>query len=41
MAGRIFGVVDVNGDGNYQAGTDYVFEFVSPVTPIDQVGLFI
>jgi Ca2+-binding RTX toxin-like protein len=41
MTGRIFGVVDVDGDGNYQAGTDYVFEFVTPVTPIDQPGLFI
>ncbi len=41
LAGRIFGVVDANGDGDYQAGTDYVFEFVSPVTPIDQIGLFI
>ncbi len=41
LAGRIFGVVDANGDGDYTAGTDYVFEFVTPVTPIDQIGLFI
>ncbi|MBC7794127.1 MAG: hypothetical protein H7Z43_10505, partial [Clostridia bacterium] len=41
MAGRTFGVVDANGDGDYTAGADYVFEFVTPVTPIDQVGLFI
>jgi len=39
MAGRSFGVIDVNSDGDYQAGSDYVFEFVTPVTPIDQVGL--
>ena len=36
FAGRTFAVVDGNGDGNYQAGQDYVFEFVSPVVPVAQ-----
>ncbi len=34
LVGRIFGVVDANGLAGYQAGEDYLFEFVSPVEPI-------
>ena len=29
--GKIFVVVDANGDGSYTAGADYVFAFASPV----------
>jgi Ca2+-binding RTX toxin-like protein len=35
FAGRTFAVIDVNGDGDYTVGTDYVFEFVTPTSPID------
>jgi Ca2+-binding RTX toxin-like protein len=35
MAGRIFGIVDANGIAGYQAGEDFVVEFVTPVTPPD------
>jgi Ca2+-binding RTX toxin-like protein len=31
MAGRLFGIVDANGVAGYQAGEDYVVEFVAPV----------
>ena len=41
MAGRIFAVVDRNNDGDYQAGVDFVFEFVAAVSPIDQLNVFI
>ncbi len=34
FAGRLFGVVDGNNVAGYQAGEDYLFEFVNPVTPI-------
>lgn len=40
FAGRIFAVVDANGDGDYAAGADYVFEFVSPLTPPDSSALY-
>ena len=33
FAGRTFAVVDADGDGNYQVGLDYVFEFSNPVEP--------
>jgi serralysin len=33
--GQSFLVIDANGVAGYQAGADYVIEFVSPVTPID------
>jgi Ca2+-binding RTX toxin-like protein len=33
MAGRFFGVVDANGVAGYQAGEDFVIEFVTPVVP--------
>ncbi|HEY0043358.1 MAG TPA: calcium-binding protein [Allosphingosinicella sp.] len=33
--GRAFAVVDGNGDGSYQAGQDYVLEFVTPGQPLD------
>ena len=33
--GRVFAVVDGNGVAGYQAGEDYVIEFVAPVTPIN------
>jgi hypothetical protein len=34
FAGRSFTVIDANGDGAYQAGTDYVIEIVTPAVPI-------
>ena len=34
FAGRIFAVVDGDGDGSYSVGADYVFEFVNPITPL-------
>lgn len=33
--GRIFAVIDANGDGNYTANADFVIEFVSPAGPLD------
>ncbi|HEX9963872.1 MAG TPA: calcium-binding protein [Allosphingosinicella sp.] len=33
-AGHLIAVIDVNGDGNYQAGQDYVLDFYSPAVPI-------
>jgi Ca2+-binding RTX toxin-like protein len=33
-SGRAFLVVDADGDGNYSAGSDYVFEIVDPVEPL-------
>ena len=33
-AGHIIAVVDVNGDGNYQAGQDFVIDFYAPTVPI-------
>nr|WP_295374764.1 calcium-binding protein [uncultured Sphingosinicella sp.] len=35
MAGRIFGIVDANGIAGYQAGEDFVIEFVTPLTAPD------
>ena len=35
MAGRTFAVVDANGQAGYQAGEDFVIEFVNPVVPIN------
>ncbi|QAY77403.1 calcium-binding protein [Sphingosinicella sp. BN140058] len=32
FAGRMFAVVDADGDGSYTVGADYVFEFVNPVS---------
>lgn len=40
FAGRTFAVIDVNGDGNYSAGTDYVFEFVSPTSALDATSAY-
>jgi hypothetical protein len=34
FAGRNFAIIDANGDGLYQAGTDFVIEVVNPVVPI-------
>jgi serralysin len=34
MAGRTFVAVDANGVAGYQAGEDYLFEFVAPVAPL-------
>jgi hypothetical protein len=34
MAGRMFAVVDMNGDGSYKAGDDLVIEMVSPAVAI-------
>jgi Ca2+-binding RTX toxin-like protein len=40
-AGKTFVVVGGNGDGTYQAGADYVFQFVNPVQPLNTVpGVF-
>lgn len=39
LAGRIFLVVDGNGQAGYQSGEDYVFELVNPVTPVDPAQL--
>jgi hypothetical protein len=36
MSGRTFLVVDADGNARYHAGSDYVIEFVSPVTPNPQ-----
>ncbi|WP_167737323.1 beta strand repeat-containing protein [Sphingomonas parva] len=33
--GRMFAVVDANGDGNYTANADFVFEFVSPASALN------
>jgi hypothetical protein len=33
FAGRTFGIVDANGVAGYQAGEDFVLEFVSPMVP--------
>ncbi|QAY76182.1 tandem-95 repeat protein [Sphingosinicella sp. BN140058] len=35
MAGRVFAVVDADGDGAYRAGQDYVFEFAIIHMPLD------
>lgn len=37
FAGRVFAVIDANGDGSYQAGQDFVIEMVAPVVPVAQV----
>lgn len=36
-AGRLFAVVDVNGDGAYSSGVDYLFEFVDLPAPLPPV----
>lgn len=33
FAGRLFAVIDADGDGSYTAGNDYVIEFENPVGP--------
>ena len=40
-AGRIFAVVDGNGDGAYTAGADYVIEFTNPLVPLTGADIFI
>ena len=40
FAGRTFAVVDANGDGNYSAGADYVFEFVMPIQPPEMTSAY-
>ena len=35
FSGRMFAVVDSNGDGEYQAGQDFVLEMAAPVVPLD------
>ncbi len=40
FAGRMFAVIDVNGDGNYSGGTDYVIEFVAPTSPVDATSAY-
>ena len=41
MAGHSFLVVDADGVQGYQAGSDYVIEIVSPVTPVDNPAIFV
>jgi len=38
---RTFLVINANGTAGFQAAGDFVIELVSPVSPIDQVGMFI
>jgi hypothetical protein len=40
LAGKVFAVVDANGDGNYAAGQDFVFEMLTPVVPIQPTTAF-
>ena len=40
MNGRTFLVIDADGNAGYQAGSDYVIEIVTPVTPIDNPAMF-
>lgn len=35
MAGRMFAVIDGDGDGQYQSAHDFVLELFSPGTPLD------
>ena len=37
LAGRMFAVVDGNGDGQFQAAGDYVLEYLGPAAPLDTV----
>jgi Ca2+-binding RTX toxin-like protein len=40
FAGRLFAIVDANGDGAYSAGVDFVFEFINlpvPLTPASAI----
>ena len=41
MAGHTFLVIDADGIAGYQAGSDYVMEIVSPVTPVDNPAIFV
>jgi Ca2+-binding RTX toxin-like protein len=42
LAGRIFGIVDANGISGYQAGEDFVAEFVAPASlPDPTIDFFI
>jgi Ca2+-binding RTX toxin-like protein len=42
FAGRLFMVVDGDGDGSYQVGHDYVFELINPLVPVDTgTGFFV
>jgi len=40
FVGRIFGIVDADGDGNYIAGADFVFEFVLPLMSPDTTSAY-
>ena len=40
MNGRTFLIVDANGTTGYQAAGDFLIELVTPVSPIDQLGMF-
>ena len=35
LSGRVFAVIDVNGEAGYQSGQDLVIELINPVLPID------
>ena len=41
LAGHTFLVIDADGNAGYQAGSDYVIEMVTPVTPIDNAAIFV
>ncbi|MBV9884476.1 MAG: VCBS repeat-containing protein [Sphingomonadaceae bacterium] len=41
LNGHTFLVVDGNGTAGYQAGSDYVIEIVTPVTPLDSPAIFV
>lgn len=39
--GRLFAFADANGDGLYQAGSDYVFEFFGTIGPLNSLNIFV
>jgi hypothetical protein len=41
LNGHTFLVVDADGIAGYQAASDFLIEMVTPVTPIDNVGMFV
>ena len=41
FSGHTFLVIDANGPAGYQACADFLIDFVSPTTAIDQLGMFI
>ena len=41
LNGHTFLVIDADGNAGYQAGSDYVIEIVTPVTPVDNPAIFV